>query len=315
MSTLEEYFQSIISNTTFIRWADISKTVVCRAIKELQKKMEMYPNFEFISPMHYSENNILKLTIEGSHAKRNTDCEAFETLGRYSKLILRLLFRWMFNTRFSEVVSKRFKLEDFGLDCYKIQSVSSIVRFMTDFSECLKNDFFRIMHKLSLHRQFNAIEEIVTILSSKTTETELRGLTYLSYSDIHLDEMKNNFKDVLKPAFFSDFIEDVFNARLFSLGNVHDKETELKKEKLFGNGLEILRFRVEGNNGTKVPMGGLVKGVGYLETLNDFDIIVHVGKTFKKYSLFKCLFNRNRHVNGFRLIFDVELCNLGLDGA
>jgi hypothetical protein len=255
--------------------------------------------------MHYSENNILKLTIEGSHAKPNTDCEAFEPLNKYNKLILRLLFRWMFNARFIEVVSKHFKLEDFGLDCYKIQSVSSIVRFMTDFSEFLKNDFFRILHKLPMSRQVIVIEEIIKILSIKTTEADLRNLTYLSYSDIHLDEMKYNFKDVLKPAFFSDFIEDVVNARLFALGNVHDKDIEEKKEKLFGSGLEILRFRVDGGNSQKVPQQGLVKGAVFLETITDYDIFIFIGKTFKKYSLFKCLFNRNRHVNGFRLVFDV----------
>lgn len=254
--------------------------------------------------MHYSENNILKLTIEGSHAKPNTNCESFESLARYSKLIMRLLFRWMFNSRFAEVISKRFKLEDFGLDCYKIQSVSRIVRFMTDFSEFLKNDFFRILHKLQMGKQLQVIEEIVKILSTKTTEADLRGLTYLSYSDIHLEDMKENFKDILRPAFFSDFIEDVVNARLFSLGNHHDKDIEEKKEKLFGSGLEILRFRMD-SGGQKAVQAGLVKGVCYLETVIDYDIFVFLGKTFKKYSLFKCLFNRNRHVNGFRLIFDV----------
>jgi hypothetical protein len=305
MAKLEEYFQGIISNTAFIRWKDVSEALVGPSIAEIRKKLEKYPNFEFISPMHYGENNILKLTIEGSHGKPNTDCEAFEPLTRYNKLIMRLLFRWMFNYRFSDIISKRFQLQDFGLDCYKIQSVSSIVRFMTDFNECLKNDFFRILHKLSLPRQIIAIEEIMKILSSKTTEADLRELTYLSYSDVHLNEMKYDFKEVLKPAMFSEFIDDVVNSRLFSLGDVHDKEIEERKEKLFGNGLEVLRFRVDNGSGGKVPQAGLVKGVCYLETADDYDFFVLMGKTYKKYSLFKCLFNRNRHSNGFRLVFDV----------
>lgn len=274
-------------------------------MESIRKKLEQYPNFEFISPLHYSENNILKLTIEGEHAVSNTDCEAFDKLQKYSKLIMRLLFRWMFNCRFSEVIAKRFKLQDFGLDCYKIQSVSSIVRFMTDFTECLKNDFFRILHKIPLDRQLTIIEEISKIMSPTTTQIELRQLIYLSTSDVHLDEMKKDFRAVLNPVYFSDFIQSIINAKLFTLSSAQEKEIEERKEKLLGTGLEVLRFRVDSGNGQKVAQAGLVKQVCYFQTGNDFDIFAMFGKTFKKYSLYKCLFNRNRQINGFKLLFDV----------
>jgi hypothetical protein len=267
--------------------------------------LAQYPDFELVSPLHYSEINRLKLTIEGYHAKANTDCEAFEKLPRYSKLVMRVLFRWMFNARYSEVVVKRFRLHDFGLDCYKIQSVSSIVRYLTDFTECLKNDFFRILNKIPLDRQFAIVEEISKILSPDSTELELRGLSYLSLSDVHLEDVKNDFRGILKTTFFSDFIQNVYHSRLFAQGNINDKEIEERKEKIFGMGLEVLRFRSEGGNGTKVAQTGVVKQICYLETSNDFDLFLLLGKTFKKYSLFKCLFNRNRQSGGFRLIFDV----------
>lgn len=309
MEKLDEYFNNIISNKEFIKWKDVSGAIVEPTLIEIRKKLEQYPNFEFISPLHYSENNILKLTIEGDHGGSNTDCEAFDKLQRYSKLIMRLLFRWMFNSRFSEVIAKRFKLQDFGLDCYKIQSVSSIVRYMTDFTECLKNDFFRILHKIPLDRQLTAIDEICKIMSPDTPAIELQHLVYLSVSDVHLDEMQHDFRKVLGPVYFSDYIQNIINARLFALSSVQERDIEERKEKLFGMGLEILRFRVEASNGQKVAQAGLVKQICYLETENDFDIFVMFGKTFKKYSLFKCLFNRNRQSNGFKLFFDVA-CHL-----
>ena len=308
LTKIEEYYTGIVSNKALILWKDVSEAVVLPAVEAIKKKLELYPNFEFISPMHYNENNQLKLTIEGAFTKGSANCETFDRLNKYSKLIMRILFRWIFNSRFTGVVAKRFVLQDFDLDSYKIQSVSSIARFMTDFTESLKNDFFRTLHKLSQSRQLLVVDEIGKILSSKTSELELRSLIYLSISDIHLEDMKSNFREILKPQFFADFIENTIFTRLFTISRETSKETEEKKEKLFGPGVEVLRLKGEAN-GQMGKTIGLVRGVTIISTGNDFELFILLSKTYKKYSLYKLLFNRNRSQDGFRLVKDDTLDN------
>jgi hypothetical protein len=307
MTKVEEYFAGIISNKALILWKDLSESIIGPSVKAIKAKLESYPNFEFISPMHYNENNILKLTIEGAFVKGSTNCEAFERMTKYSKLIMRILFRWIFNTRFTEIVAKRFQLQDFGLDSYKIQSVSSIVRFMNDFTECLKNDFFRILHKLSQSRQLLVVDEISKILSSKTSELELRSLIYLSSSDVHLEEMKMDFRAILKPQYFADFIENTIHTRLFTLTKDTNKDTEEKKEKLFGSGVEILRLKSESSNQGNKTSFGLIRFVTVVSVNNDYELVVLLSKSYKKYSLYRLLFNRNRTQDGFRLAKDDTL--------
>ena len=271
-------------------------------------KLESYPNFEHISPMHYNENNILKLTIEGAFVRESTNCETFVKMTKHSKLILRTLFRWIFNRRFAGIISKRFLLTELGLESYRVQSVSSIVRFTKDYTECLKNDFFRILNKLNISKQLSILDEIRVILSVSSTSNDMRNLVYLSQNEIHLDKMTMNFHEIAKPQYFIEFIENVTFTKLFTLSrNKEINEIEERKQKIFGHGVEVLRFRLDLRGGA----GSAIRGVGFLQSSNDFDIFILFNKTLKKYSLFKCLFNRMRQNNGLKLLQDVFFFKIG----
>ena len=307
---LEEYFANIINNTAYVPWETVNQKVIGPSIQAIGKKLDEYPNFELISPMHYNENNVLKLTIEGAFVKGSTNCETFERMPKHSKLILRTLFRWIFNKRFADIISRRFMLSDLGVESYRVQSVSSIIRFTKDYTQCLKNDFFRILHKLNLNKQLTIVDEIRKILSPESTDSELRSLSYLSYSEVHLDKMVMNFKEILKPLEFADFVENVVFTKLFTINrNPEFKEIEERKEKLFGSGIEVLRYRLDTKNGSS----GYIRGISVLQTETDYDIFILFHKSFKKYSLYKCLFNRLRQVNGYKLVHDVARADLGPD--
>ncbi len=230
MVGLEEYFANIINNTAYVPWETVNQKVIGPSIQAITKRLDEYPNFELISPMHYNENNVLKLTIEGAFVRGSTNCETFERMQKHSKLILRTLFRWVYNKRFADIISRRFMLSDLGVESYRVQSVSSIIRFTKDYTQCLKNDFFRILHKLSLPRQLMIVDEIRKILSHESTDSDLRSLNYLSYGEVHLDKMAMNFKEILKPLEFAEFVENVVFTKLFTINrSLEHRDIEERK--------------------------------------------------------------------------------------
>lgn len=278
-------------------------------MKSIGEKLAMYPEFGNISPQHYNESNLLKLAIEGAGDIQITNCEGFGRLESFGKLPLRLLFRWMFNKAFTDMMLFSFKQGQDDPMSSKSISIDSLVKYMQVYTESLKNDFFRLLNRVSMARQLLLIEEIIKLIAPKTSLLDLNSLSQISPKDIHLDEMKLNYRDLINVKYFIDYLENLSTTRIFGLSKPGDSSSiHDHKANTIPNGIEVLRFKVDTNSAMKFFQSGLIKGLVWLGSSTDYDVFLIVQKQIRRFSLFKCLFNRMRQNNGTRLLHDVRGC-------
>lgn len=141
-----------------------------------------------------------------------------EVLEEGSKIILRTLFRWMFTCRFLRDLEKTFSVVPTKSAYFKETSpyVDRLHGLMRLYHYELRNDFFKILSVYPLNIQSKISREIERFLMEKTSAAQLASFDWIKPGrDIHLSEIKSNFRLILEPETYVSIIKGITITKLF----------------------------------------------------------------------------------------------------
>lgn len=147
-----------------------------------------------------------------------TSSDNLEVLEEGSKIILRTLFRWMFACRFLRDLEKTFAIVPTKSAYFKETSpyVERLHGLMRLYHYELRNDFFKILSVYPLNIQSKISREIERFLMEKTSAAQLASFDWIKPGrDIHLSEIKSNFRLILEPETYVSIIKGITITKLF----------------------------------------------------------------------------------------------------
>lgn len=249
---IRKFMDKVRKNKEYFSWQKFEPLLIKKHVKKLRNIIENLPQFRFISPSHYNESNNLRIAIEGV-VKTERDFEDFKELRSISKVLLKILFKWMFNHEFKNIYEANFKIEYIlDINSYKIQSVASLRAYVNEYSTYLKDDFMRTFSCLRTSDQVKIAKEITEIFKpgEKNLTMMAREFTILTEEDVKEYEVKSEYNKAINVSYFMNKIQEMAYFNLFSCRNYENDEIiEQEKKKILGRGIEILKYKLEKQTG------------------------------------------------------------------
>lgn len=300
---MRSYLSIVRENRIYASWKLFHFSIVIENVASIYKKLDSYPEFYYIAPSHYNDDNILRQVFEGIRVKC-IDCELFPELPNYSKILLRTLFRWYFNNECKNIFESFFKLESKlrFISSYQTQGIASLRSFVSEYSLYLKNDFFHILSLFDILRQIQILKEIKQLIGIDAFEKNggYGHFEILNPLDIHFDKINCALSTELTPGKVIRQIEEVVYLRLFTIRNQdHDLMIEQEKKEVIEKGLEIVKMKEDSRSTILSPQ---FRSISILKDHFNIGIVIQTSKTIVEYDLFSCLFGKLRQNNGLRLL-------------
>lgn len=245
-----KWYLGKVINDSFVSWKDLWEKVYKNCLININARINKdYPNFNLKNPRHYLDLDALKKLFEaedGDHnSKIETDCEKFQELKGPSKIILRTVFRWMFNDHFMCQISKNFKLEgqNMGLHQTMTMTMSSLYELIQEYSLYQKNDFFKFLSEFKVSEQNEISNELGEQLRYDCNINMLNQYYLDPKVDLHIDLIKQDFRKLLNTPHYVQIIKDIITLKLFVFPNdSNDSKIKKLKKGVFGDGIEVFLF-------------------------------------------------------------------------